>query len=77
MKLIRPRLRAHQMRPQDDPKDLMAGEGQAVSCEGHAITAALNPRKHSDCHDVARESVTQPALDEINLSDVTAIDLNT
>ena len=77
MKLIRPRLRAHQMRPQDDPKDLMAGEGQAVSCEGHAITATLNPRNHSDCHDVARESVTQPALDEINLSDVTAIDLNT
>ena len=42
-KLRRPQLLRHQLRPQDDPKDLMSGEDQQMTDPSHVIN-----NKHSE-----------------------------
>ena len=66
MKLRRPQLHAHQMRPQDDPKDLIPKDH--VFTTTAAAAASADSEKHSDVADV-----TQPVLDEIQLNDAQVI----
>ena len=64
MKLRRPQLHAHQMRPQDDPKDLIPKNHVFTTTTAAATAASADSEKHSDV-----ASVTQPVLDEIQLND--------
>ena len=67
MKLRRPQLHAHQMRPQDDPKDLIPKD-HVFTTTAAAAAASADSEKHSDVADV-----TQPVLDEIQLNDAQVI----
>ena len=68
MKLRRPQLHAHQMRPQDDPKDLIPKNHVFTTTTAAATAASADSEKHSDV-----ASVTQPVLDEIQLNDAQVI----